>query len=467
MEHIKIKIVTDTDVIPRGYIASEPNDVYQLIYGIMVYSDDTATYNLLIELCNDYPLDIIKKARLKVWERVVKETIERIHDILKPIDQNMACQLVVPFMGIDDNINNILSHYEVALSMIRDLLSRVLIPLDYVKKVENRSVSLRLPELDYNTNTILAKDMQSSGQYKIAGLKYYFINYLFKSLYPVSWSGNRLGHYKELRAHVGKDAIDYEYKDKGQFVYSLFLNTQNPTSITDNEDENTDTIEEEAKESEDTDDINIDDSADKEHQLTTQFKDSLSRALVNEMSIRGILPDKEIERYLNTLRVDYSNKDDLDDNYDFFVNRSTKLYAKDKQQFIEDFQSYLSRIEVEREKREAKESKLREEKMTTEWNPGGINMNRLVGALFFLLEGDTRDFNAKYVERIVNYFLYGDSPRDMGNSTTINKYATRLCTARRQKKNISSFQGFEKFDTQEYLREILKSYGMEIPPMLQ
>ncbi len=465
MEHIKIKIVTDTDVIPRGYIASEPNDVYQLIYGIMVYSDDTATYNLLIELCNDYPLDIIKKARLKFWERVVNDTIGRIHDILKPMGQNMACQLVVPFMGIDVSINNVLSHYEVALSMIRDLLSLELIPLDYVEREENRTVTLRLPELEFGT--IMAKDVQRCGQYKIAGLKYYLINYLFKSLYPVSWSGNRLGYYKELCALLGKDAIDYEYKDKGQLVYSLFLNTQNPTSITDNEDENTDTIEEEAKESVDTDDINIDDSADKEYQLTTQFKDSLSRALVNEMSIRGILPDKETERYLNTLRVDYSNKDDLDYNYDFFVNRSTKLYAKDKQQFIEDFQTYLSRIDDERKRREAKESKLTEEKMTTQWNPGGINMNRLVGALFFLLEGDTRDFDAKYVERIVNYFLYGDSPRDMGNKTTINKYANRLCTARRQKKNISSFQGFEKFDTQEYLREILKSYGMEIPPMLQ
>lgn len=462
MEHIKIKIVTDTDVIPRGYIASEPNDVYQLIYGIMVYSDDTATYNLLIELCNDYPLDIIKKARLKFWERVVNDTIGRIHNILKPIDQNMACQLVVPFMGIDVSINTILSHYEVALSMIRDLLSRVLIPLDYVKNVENRSVSLRLPELDYNTNTIMAKDVQSCGQYKIAGLKYYLINYLFKSLYPVSWSGN--GLVKKLYAHVGKDAIDYEYKDKVQFAYTLFLNTQNPTSITDNEDENT---EEEAKESEDTDDINIYERTDKEQQLMTQFKDSLTRALVNEMSIRGILPDKEIERYLNTLRVDYSNKDDIDYNYDFFVNRSTKLYAKDKQQFIEDFQSYLSRIETDREKREAKESKLKEEKTTTQWNPGGITIKKLVGALFFLLEGDTRDFNAKYVERIVNYFLYGDSPRDMGNSTTINKYANRLCTARRQKKNTSSCVGFEKFETQEYLREILKSYGMEIPPMLQ
>lgn len=465
MEHIKIKIVTDTDVIPRGYIASEPNDVYQLIYGIMVYSDDTATYNLLIELCNDYPLDIIKKARLKFWERVVNDTIGRIHDILKPMGQNMACQLVVPFMGIDVSINNVLSHYEVALSMIRDLLSLELIPLDYVEREENRTVTLRLPELEFGT--IMAKDVQRCGQYKIAGLKYYLINYLFKSLYPVSWSGNRLGYYKELCAHLGKDAIDYEYKDKGQFVYSLFLNTQNPTSITDNEDENTDTIEEEAKESVDTDDINIDDSADKEYQLTTQFKDSLSRALVNEMSIRGILPDKEIERYLNTLRVDYPNKDDLDYDYDFFVNRSTKLYAKDKQQFIEDFQTYLSRIEAERKRQEAKESKLREEMTTTQWNPDGISTIKLVGALFFLLEGNTRDFNAKYIERIVNYFLYGDSPRDMGNNTSINKYASRLCTARRQKKNTSSCVGFEKFETLEYLREILKSYGMEIPPMLQ
>ena len=129
-----IGIITDTDFLPSLYQRKESKDLYQLVYGILIYHDCDRIYELIAHLVLEQKSDVLMKAKITRW----KIELQRIIQKLKTFGSNKN--------GIKFQVFVFPYHYSGNIAFTINLFDFAIIVLEEMTQCRRSEIKLIKPE---------------------------------------------------------------------------------------------------------------------------------------------------------------------------------------------------------------------------------------------------------------------------------------------------------------------------------
>lgn len=131
---MEIGIITDTDFLPSLYQRKESEDLYQLVYGIIIYHDYDKIYELIAHLVISQKSDVLMKAKITRW----KMELQRIVQKLKTFGNNKN--------GIKFQVFVFPYHYSGNIGFTINLFDFAIAVLDEMTQCKRSEIRLIKPE---------------------------------------------------------------------------------------------------------------------------------------------------------------------------------------------------------------------------------------------------------------------------------------------------------------------------------
>lgn len=131
---MEIGVITDTDFLPSLYQRKESEELYQLIYGILIYHDCDRIYELIAHLVLGQKSDVLMKSKIKRW----KNELQRIIQKLKSFGGNKN--------GIKFQVFVFPYHYSGNIGFTINLFDFAIIVLDEMAQCKRNEIKFIKPE---------------------------------------------------------------------------------------------------------------------------------------------------------------------------------------------------------------------------------------------------------------------------------------------------------------------------------
>lgn len=131
---MEIGVITDTDFLPSLYQRKESEDLYQLVYGILIYHDYDKIYELIAHLVLNQKSDVLMRAKITRW----KTELQRIIRKLKSFGDNKK--------GIRFQVFVFPYHYSGNIGFTINLFDFAIIVLEEMAQCKREEIKLIKPE---------------------------------------------------------------------------------------------------------------------------------------------------------------------------------------------------------------------------------------------------------------------------------------------------------------------------------
>ena len=128
-----MKYITDTDFLP-GYLELQ-SDGYRILYNPLVFLKQEKIYAAIIDMCKDYDVPILRKTKIKYWQRIVNKAITMLE---KYTNWDEDVLVYIPFLNLKCTPQRIINLYEYTQEVLDNVIdadeSQLIVPCNGEKR---------------------------------------------------------------------------------------------------------------------------------------------------------------------------------------------------------------------------------------------------------------------------------------------------------------------------------------------
>lgn len=130
--NMEMGVITDVDFLPSLYQRDTNKDLYQLVYGILIYHNYDKIYEVIAHLSKEQKSDVLRKAKIKQW----RTELQRIIQKLKSFGNNkngIQFQVFVYPYHYSGNIGFTINLFDFAITVLDEMTLRKIEDVKLIK----------------------------------------------------------------------------------------------------------------------------------------------------------------------------------------------------------------------------------------------------------------------------------------------------------------------------------------------